>query len=73
METELLKLLLPFTLVEQFELIRIEPQADGYHLFLDQRNLPRVSMRGTNWNPKDLLIRLHYGIFRLGAELVFFT
>jgi len=55
LETELLKLLLPSDLVDQFELIRIEPLADGYHLFLDQRNQPPSEYCGNKLESKGFL------------------
>ena len=55
METELLKLLLPPDLVDQFELIRIESMADGNHLFLDQRNIAPEEFRTHKLESKGFL------------------
>lgn len=55
METELLKLLLPSELVDQFELVRIEPMTDGTHLFLDQRNIPPGECEGHRLESKGFV------------------
>ena len=46
MEKELLSLLLPAGLVELFSLDKVETLSDGYHLYLSQRNIPPVALKG---------------------------
>ncbi|RZK38718.1 MAG: transposase [Pedobacter sp.] len=52
---ELLKLLLPAELIEHFDLIHIEPMEDGYHLFLDQRNIPPAEFSDHRLESKGFL------------------
>ena len=71
METELLKLLLPSDLVDQFELIRIEQMADGAHLFLDQRNLPPQEYDGHKLESKGFLDQVMIRDFPLRGKACF--
>ncbi|WAC38959.1 hypothetical protein [Pedobacter sp. SL55] len=54
-QQELLKLLLPTELIEHFDLIRIEPMEDGYHLFLDQHNIPPAEFASHKLESKGFL------------------
>ena len=54
-QRELLSLLLPSELVERFDLVHIEQMHDGYHLFLDQKNIPPESVKGHKLESKGFL------------------
>lgn len=54
-QRELLSLLLPPELIEQFDLVRIEKMSDGHHLFLDQKNLPPSEVKGHKLESKGFL------------------
>ncbi len=71
LETELLKLLLPPDLVDQFELIRIEAMSDGSHLFLDQRNLPPEEYHGHKLESKGFLDQVIIRDFPLRGKACF--
>lgn len=71
METELLKLLLPSDLLEQFEFIRIEQQTDGYHLYLDQRNRPPGEYEGHKLESKGFVDQVTLRDFPLRGKACF--
>ena len=54
-QSELLSLLLPEDLVKQFDIIRVEQISDGYHLYLDQKNIPPVELAGHRLESKGFL------------------
>lgn len=55
MERELLSLLLPAGLVEHFDLVLVERMTDGYHLYLDQKNIPPAELQGHKLASKGFL------------------
>lgn len=54
-QRELISLLLPPELIEHFDLVSIELKADGYHLFLDQKNLPPLEVKDHRLESKGFL------------------
>ena len=54
-QRELLTLLLPQDLVDQFDLVRVEQMSDGCHLYLDQQNIPPAELTGHRLESKGFL------------------
>ena len=52
---DLLSLLLPSELVDHFDLIQVEHLDDGYHLFLDQKNVPPIDLKDHRLESKGFL------------------
>ena len=66
-----MKLLLPSELVDQFELVRVEPMADGTHLFLDQRNIPPGEYEGHRLESKGFVDQVIIRDFPLRGKACF--